>query len=193
MNGDHKTFKTAVYIRVSTDEQAEKGHSLDEQLDRIKEFCDYRAKNKEEKWEIVDIYREDGKSAKDMKGRPEFTRMLNDIYSGKINNIVIYKLDRLTRSVRDLEEILFILEDKKCSLMSVTEEINTSNAFGIFFIRMSTILAQLEIDQTRERTIMGLIGTVKQGITIGKTPLGYKRDLTNKDPKLRKCLVDRLH
>lgn len=189
MNGDHKTFKTAVYIRVSTDEQAEKGHSLDEQLDRIKEFCDYRAKNKEEKWEIVDIYREDGKSAKDMKGRPEFTRMLNDIYSGKINNIVIYKLDRLTRSVRDLEEILFILEDKKCSLMSVTEEINTSNAFRIFFIRMSTILAQLEIDQTRERTIMGLIGTVKQGITIGKTPLGYNRDLTNAEPKLRKRLI----
>lgn len=189
MNGDHKDFKTAIYIRVSTDEQAEKGHSLDEQLDRIKEFCDYRAKNKNETWEIVDIYKEDGKSAKDMKGRPEFTRMINDIYSGKINNIVIYKLDRLTRSVRDLEEVLFILEDKKCSLMSVTEEINTSNAFGIFFIRMSTILAQLEIDQTRERTIMGLIGTVKQGITIGKTPLGYSRDLTNAEPKLRKRLI----
>ena len=97
-----------------------------------------------------------------MKGRPKFQKMLNDICDGTINTICIYKLDRLTRSVRDLEEILSFIEKNDCSLVSVTEEINTQNAYGIFFIRMVILLAQLEIDQTRERTIMGLVGTVKR-------------------------------
>lgn len=180
---EKENIKIGAYIRVSTEDQAREGHSLDEQLDRIKAFCKF-------KWyKICKIYREDGKSAKDMKGRPEFQKMLNDMCDGTINMICIYKLDRLTRSVRDLEEILSLIEEYNCGLVSVTEEINTKNAYGIFFIRMVILLAQLEIDQTRERTIMGLVGTVKQGIPIGKLPLGYKRDENNKDPKLRKRAI----
>lgn len=175
--------KVGIYIRVSTEDQARVGHSLDEQYDRINAFCNFKG------YEICKIYREDGKSAKDMKGRPEFQKMLNDICDGTINMICIYKLDRLTRSVRDLEEILSLIEEYNCGLVSVTEEINTKNAYGIFFIRMVILLAQLEIDQTRERTIMGLVGTVKQGIPIGKLPLGYKRDEQNKDIKLRKRAI----
>lgn len=180
---ENSKLKTAVYIRVSTEDQAREGHSLDEQLDRIKELCKYKRYN------IVKIYREDGKSAKDMKGRPEFLKMIKKVYDGEINNIVIYKLDRLTRSIRDLEEILTLLEDKNCRLVSVSEEIDTSTAFGKFFIRLVILLAQLEVEQTRERTIMGLVGTVKQGIPIGKIPLGYKRDEKNPDPKLKKRAI----
>lgn len=180
---ENKDVKIGAYIRVSTEDQAREGHSLDEQLDRIKAFCKFKGYN------ICKIYKEDGKSAKDMKGRPEFQKMLNDICNGTINTICIYKLDRLTRSVRDLEEILSLIEENNCGLVSVTEEINTKNAYGIFFIRMVILLAQLEIDQTRERTIMGLVGTVKQGIPIGQLPLGYKRDEKNKDIKLRKRAV----
>ncbi len=176
-------IKTAVYIRVSTEDQAREGHSLDEQLDRIKEFCNYKKLN------IKKVYKDDGKSAKDMKGRPEFLKMVKDVKDGKINNICIYKLDRLTRSVKDLEEILVLLDECDCGLMSVSEEINTKGYMGVFFIRLTILLAQLEIDQTRERTIMGLIGTVKQGIPIGKLPLGYKRDVNNKDLKLRKRAI----
>ena len=173
--------KVGVYIRVSTEDQAREGHSLDEQLDRIKAFCKC--------YKICKVYREDGKSAKDMKGRPEFQKMINDLCNGVINTICIYKLDRLTRSIKDLEEILVLLEEKNCDLVSVTEDINTSNAFGKFFVRLVILLAQLEIEQTRERTIMGLVGTVKQGIPIGKLPLGYKRDENNKDIKLRKRAI----
>lgn len=178
-----KEIKTAVYIRVSTEDQAREGHSLDEQLDRIKNYCKFK------ELEIKKVYREDGKSAKNMTGRPEFTKMIKAISEGSINNIVIYKLDRLTRSIRDLEEILVLLEDYECDLMSVTEEINTQNAYGMFFVRMTILLAQLEIEQTRERTIMGLVGTVKQGIPIGKLPLGYIRDSENPNPKLRKRAI----
>ena len=177
---ESKEKRIGVYIRVSTEDQAREGHSLDEQLDRIKAFCKFKEYN------ICKIYREDGKSAKDMKGRPEFQKMLKDICSDKI---CIYKLDRLTRSIKDLEEILVLFEEKHCDLVSVTEEINTSNAFGKFFIRLVILLAQLEVEQTRERTIMGLVGTVKQGIPIGKLPLGYKRDINNEDIKLKKKAI----
>ena len=180
---ESKEKRIGVYIRVSTEDQAREGHSLDEQLDRIKAFCKFKEYN------ICKIYREDGKSAKDMKGRPEFQKMLKDICSDKINTVCIYKLDRLTRSIKDLEEILVLFEEKHCDLVSVTEEINTSNAFGKFFIRLVILLAQLEVEQTRERTIMGLVGTVKQGIPIGKLPLGYKRDINNEDIKLKKKAI----
>lgn len=180
---ENKNLKIGAYIRVSTEDQAREGHSLDEQLDRIKAFCKFKD------YKICKVYREDGKSAKDMKGRPEFQKMINDLCNGVIDTICVYKLDRLTRSIKDLEEILILLEEKNCDLVSVTEDINTSNAFGKFFVRLVILLAQLEIEQTRERTIMGLVGTVKQGIPIGKLPLGYKRDENNKDPKLRKRAI----
>lgn len=175
--------KVGVYIRVSTEDQAREGHSLDEQLDRIKEFCKFK------RYELCKIYREDGKSAKDMKGRPEFQKMLKDVRNDVIDTVCIYKLDRLTRSIKDLEEILVLLEEYKCDLVSITEEINTNNAFGKFFIRLVILLAQLEIEQTKERTEMGLIGTVKQGIPIGKLPIGYKRDENNENEKLKKRAI----
>lgn len=179
---ENKEKRIGAYIRVSTEDQAREGHSMDEQLDRIKAFCKFKG------YKICKIYKEDGKSAKDMKGRPEFQKMLNDIYNDEINGICIYKLDRLTRSIRDLEEILLLLDEKNCELVSVTEEINTS-IYGRFLIRMLISLAQLEIEQTRERTIMGLVGTVKQGIPIGHLPLGYKRDDANEDIKLKKRAI----
>lgn len=180
---EKKEKRIGAYIRVSTEDQAREGHSLDEQLDRIKAFCKFKG------YKICKIYREDGKSAKDMKGRPEFQKMLNDVCNGVIDGVCIYKLDRLTRSIKDLEEILVLLEEQNCDLVSVMEDINTSNAFGKFFVRLVILLAQLEIEQTKERTIMGLVGTVKQGIPIGKLPLGYKRDEFNEDIKLRKRAI----
>ena len=87
--------------------------------------------------------------------------MIENMKSGKINKIIVYKLDRLTRSIKDLENICTLLEEYNCSLESVAEEINTSTANGKFFIRMLTILAQLEIERTSERTKFGLVGAAK--------------------------------
>lgn len=168
-------INAAVYIRVSTEDQAREGYSLDEQERRIKEYCKYKEIN------IYKIFREEGKSAKNTEGRPMFNKMLEEMENNKFNAIVIYKLDRFTRSIVDLDNTLKKMEKKKCDLMSVTEEINTSTAFGKFFVRIIVLLAQLEIEQTSERTIMGLEGAVKEGVYIGQAPLGYKR---YKDKKL---------
>ena len=166
---ENKEVIAAVYIRVSTEDQARQGFSLPEQEERIREYCKFKGIN------IYKIFREDGKSAKTGNYRPEFNKMITDMEQGKFNAIVIYKLDRFTRSLIDLDLTLRRMEDVNCGLISVTEEINTKTAFGKFFIRIIVLIAQLEIEQTSERTIMGLEGAVKEGVHIGKRPLGYDK------------------
>ena len=78
-------------IRVSTEEQSREDNSFDEQLDRIKAFCKFKD------YKICKVCREDGKSSKDMKGSPEFQKMINDLCNGVIDIICIYKLDKKKR------------------------------------------------------------------------------------------------
>lgn len=160
--------KSGLYIRVSTLDQVKTGFSLPEQEERLRALCTYKG------YEVVDIYTDSGISAKDTN-RPEYQRMMNDVKIGKINRIVALKLDRVTRSIMDLEKMVTYLEENDCSLECAYEEINTSNANGRFFVRMLTILAQLELERTSERTYIGLDGAMKAKHFPGKTPLGYKK------------------
>ena len=165
---EKKNFVVGLYPRVSTEDQSRYGHSLDEQEECLKKLCDFKG------YEIYKIYREEGVSAKSMN-RPKFQEMIEDMKNGKINKIIVYKLDRLTRSIQDLESICKMIEEYDCSLESVSEEINTDTATGKFFIRMTTILAQLEIERTSERTKFGLTGAAKKGHFSGKAPIGYRK------------------
>ena len=110
-----------------------------------------------------------------MKHRPAFQKMLEDMRAGKINYIVAYKLDRVTRSVRDLEVLISDLETHHCYLVCDRDDVNTSTANGRFFVRMLTVLSQLEIEIVSERTKFGLNGAIKAGHIPGKVPLGYYR------------------
>ena len=111
-----------------------------------------------------------------MEHRPAFQEMLSDMKKGKINYIVAYKLDRVTRSVRDLEELISQLEHYNCYLVCDRDDVNTSTANGRFFVRMLTVLSQLEIEIVSERTKFGLNGAIKSGHLPGVSPLGYKKD-----------------
>ena len=122
------------------------------------------------------MYEDAGISAKDMAHRPAFQEMLADMKKGKINYIVAYKLDRVTRSVRDLEELIAVLEKHNCYLVCDRDDVNTSTANGRFFVRMLTVLSQLEIEIVSERTKFGLNGAIKSGHLPGTIPLGYKKD-----------------
>ena len=168
MNEEKKNVIAGLYPRVSTDDQVREGFSLDEQEKEMKKLCMYK------NYQIYKVYREEGVSAKNMN-RPKFQEMIQDLKDGKINRIIVYKLDRLTRSIQDLEVICKFIEKYHCSLDSVSEEINTDTAMGVFFIRMTTILAQLEIERTSERTKFGLKGAAKNGHFCGKAPIGYRK------------------
>lgn len=179
MNENKKEI-VGLYPRVSTEDQSRFGHSLDEQESRMRDLCKFK------NYEIYKVYREEGVSAKNTN-RPRFKEMLEDVKTGKINKIIIFKLDRLTRSIQDLENICKFLDQYNCGLESISEEINTSNANGKFFIRMLTILAQLEIERTSERTKIGLVGAAKKGHISGRPPLGYTK---KKDSK--KLFIDEI-
>lgn len=179
MNENKKEI-VGLYPRVSTEDQSRFGHSLDEQESRMRDLCKFK------NYEIYKVYREEGASAKNTN-RPKFKEMLEDIKTGKINKIIIFKLNRLTRSIQDLENICKFLDKYNCGLESISEEINTSNANGKFFIRMLTILAQLEIERTSERTKIGLVGAAKKGHISGRPPLGYTK---KKDSK--KLFIDEI-
>ena len=165
MNNERKI--AAVYIRVSTEDQAREGFSLGEQKEKLLQLCAFKG------YEVFKVYEDAGISAKNMKDRPAFQQMLDDMKAGKLNYIVAYKLDRVTRSVRDLEVLISTLEQYHCYLICDRDDVNTSTANGRFFVRMLTVLSQLEIEIVSERTKFGLNGAIKAGHIPGKVPLGY--------------------
>ena len=120
MNEERKI--AGIYIRVSTEDQACEGFSLGEQEEKLKALCRYKD------YKIYKVYKDAGISAKDMANRPAFQQMLEDMKAGKINYIVAYKLDRVTRSVRDLEVLISELEKHNCYLICDRDDVNTSSA-----------------------------------------------------------------
>ena len=167
MDNERKT--AGVYIRVSTEDQAREGFSLGEQEEKLLQLCKFK------ELDVYKVYKDAGISAKDMEHRPQFQAMLQDMKEGKINYIVAYKLDRITRSVRDLEELISVLEQYNCFLLCDRDDVNTSTANGRFFVRMLTVLSQLEIEIVSERTKFGLNGAIKSGHIPGQRPFGYTK------------------
>ncbi|MFN2746931.1 recombinase family protein [Bacillus sp. z60-18] len=149
-------MRVAMYIRVSTEEQAKHGYSLDAQKEKLEAFC------KSQGWGNYKIYIDDGYSAKDLN-RPKFNLMKDDIESGKIDILLVYRLDRLTRSVIDLYEILKMLDENDCKFKSATEVYDTTNAMGRLFITLIAAIAQWERENLAERVRMGIEKKIKSG------------------------------
>ena len=166
MNNEKKI--AGLYIRVSTEDQAREGFSLPEQEKRLRAMCEYKG------YEIYKLYKDAGISAKTGNTRPAFEELLQDIRDKKCNTIVVLKLDRLTRSVFDLEGIMNFLEENNAYLDCANEEINTTNSSGKMVARLLTTVSQNEIERTSERTKFGLSGAIKEGHIPARAPLGYK-------------------
>lgn len=161
-------IKGACYVRVSTDNQLE-NYSIEEQTDRLKAYC--KAKD----IQIVKIYTDGGYSGGNVN-RPALQQMLQDIDKGLIDSVIVYKLDRLSRSQKDT---LMLIEDcflaKNVDFVSVNENFDTSTPFGRAMIGILSVFAQLEKDQITERFTMGRIGRAKNGYFHGggNAPTGY--------------------
>ena len=165
---DNEKKIAGLYIRVSTEDQAREGFSLPEQEKRLRAMCEYKG------YEIYKLYKDAGISAKTGNTRPAFEELLQDIRDKKCNTIVVLKLDRLTRSVFDLEGIMNFLEENNAYLDCANEEINTTNSSGKMVARLLTTVSQNEIERTNERTKFGLSGAIKEGHIPARAPLGYK-------------------
>lgn len=161
-------MKCVIYVRVSTDEQARHGYSIAAQIEKLEAYCISQG------WEMVKQFIDDGYSAKDLN-RPQFKEMMNIVKKGGIDVVLVYRLDRLTRSVVDLYSILQELDKYECKFKSATEVYDTTNAMGRLFITLVAAIAQWERENTAERVRMGMEKKIKLGLWKGGTPpYGYK-------------------
>ena len=172
--------KCALYIRVSTHRQASvEDGSLKAQEAKLKAYVTYENTAKQANWKTIGTYREEGRSAKDLK-RPEFQRMMQDISDGKINTIIVWKIDRLTRSLKDFSNLLDTFKDKGIQLISLNEKFDTSTAIGRAMLTIILVFAQLEREQTGERTSATMQYRAEQGLWNGGRILGYDLDPNEK-------------
>ena len=116
-------MRCAIYVRVSTDEQAKAGYSLAAQVDRIKSFI------RSQGWTATEIYSDDGYSAKD-RNRPALKRLLDDASEKRFEAVLVYKIDRLSRRLKDLIEIVEELAHYDVGFKSITELIDTTTPEG---------------------------------------------------------------
>ena len=167
MNEEKKI--AGIYKRVSTLDQKREGFSLGEQEEKLKEFCKFKG------YEIYKVYADEGISAKNDK-RPAYQEMMRDVKDKKINVIVAFKLDRLTRSVFDIEKLMKFVNDNECDIDCMADESNTTTSNGRMVMRIMTSVSQNEIEKCSERTKFGMVGAIKAGHIPNKCPLGFKRN-----------------
>jgi DNA invertase Pin-like site-specific DNA recombinase len=160
-------MKAIGYIRVSTEDQAREGISLDNQESKIKAYADLNG------FELVDVIKDEGVSGKTMD-RPGMNRINAMIETGEIDAVIVYKLDRLSRKTIDILSTLDAWEKKNIAFHSITDKIDTKTAAGKFLLTILSALAQMERDLISERTIDALAHKKKAGEWCGRVPFGYR-------------------
>ena len=162
-------MKVAIYARVSTTNQAQEGYSIDGQLSALSSYCDAKG------WQVADTYTDAGYTGSNLD-RPALQRLLLDINRKKVDAVLIYKLDRLSRNVRDtLYLAKDIFEANGISFISLSENIDTSTAMGALFLTLLSAIAEFEREQITERMQMGKVGRAKSGKAMSwiYPPFGY--------------------
>lgn len=162
-------LRVALYVRVSSQEQADEGYSIGEQTERLKKYAEAM------EWEIYKIYVDPGYSGGNID-RPGLNEMIRDVEAGEIDTVVVYKLDRLSRSQFDtlyLIEKVFLVNNT--DFISMTENFATNTPLGRAMIGFLAVFAQLEKDKINERTLMGKEARAKEGKWGGGSsePIGY--------------------
>ncbi|MFC1521866.1 recombinase family protein [Elusimicrobiota bacterium] len=165
---EERVLRTACYVRVSTEEQARHGFSIAAQKERLGLIC------KSEGWNVSDFYVDDGYSGKDL-GRPAMEHLRRNAISGKFDIVLVYKLDRLSRRVKDLVTLAEEFKKLNVGLRSATEPFDTTNPAGTMFFNMLGSFAQFERELIGERTKMGLRRRLKEGKWNGPSPFGFSR------------------
>lgn len=161
--------KVVLYPRVSTKGQVEDGHSLDFQVEKMLAYC------KAMDYAVVGIYSDNGYSGSNLE-RPGIQRIIEEAPTGKFDAVIVYKLDRLSRSQK---HTMYMLEDvfipNDIAFISMSESFDTSSQFGIAMVGILSVFAQLERANIKERTFDGRKGRAKQGDWHGggPHPIGY--------------------
>lgn len=158
-----------LYVRVSTLEQAEEGYSIAEQEAKLRAYCSAMG------YTVYNVHIDPGYSGASLD-RPGIKKVISDVRAGKVRKVIVWKLDRLSRSQKDT---MVMLEDvfleNRCDFVSLLESFDTSTPFGRAIVGLLAVFAQLERENIKERTAMGRQARIKKGYFHGShAPLGYQ-------------------
>jgi DNA invertase Pin-like site-specific DNA recombinase len=187
--------RCAVYTRVSTDERLDQSfNSLDAQREAGQAYI---ASQRAEGWlPVANDYDDGGYSGGNME-RPALKRLMNDIIADQVDIVVVYKIDRLTRSLTDFARLIEVFERHKVSFVSVTQQFNTTTSMGRLMLNILLSFAQFEREVTGERIRDKIAASKRKGIWMGGyTPLGYevkerKLAVVEKDAEIVRRIFER--
>jgi site-specific DNA recombinase len=165
-------YETGLYVRVSTEEQAQEGFSIRAQEQKLADYA--RIKD----WPIYKIYIDEGISGKDIKGRPAVKELIDDVKAGNVKNVLVFKIDRLTRSTADLIYLIDTFNQYDCAFNSLLESIDTHTSSGRMFLKIIGIFAEFERENIIERTKVGVERKVKEGYSLCTAQASYGYDRT---------------
>ncbi|MBR9804669.1 recombinase family protein [bacterium] len=176
-NGQDETegLRIAVYIRVSSTRQAMEGDSLEAQRNDSRKGIDYRSSMHCWNVKSIEHYVDAGRSAKD-QNRPELQRLKSDIVAGRIDLVIVVKLDRLTRSLLDFVELWALFSNHGVRLVSLREDFDTSTPMGEAMLKLIMVFAELERKLTAERTLATMNDRTERGLWNGGFVYGYQSD-----------------
>jgi len=175
-------MQTGIYVRVSTEEQAREGFSIRAQQEKLATYA------KVMEWNTYKIYTDEGISGKNIVDRPAINDMIRDIKSQTIENVLVFKVDRLTRSTKDLTELLEIFQENDCSFNSLMESIDTKSASGRMFLKIIGIFAEFERENISERVRLGFEKKAREGYSqcTNLASYGYTRENGNNIQEIHK-------
>jgi site-specific DNA recombinase len=179
-------MKAIGYVRVSTEEQAREGISLENQRQRIKTYCQYKD------FDLADIIEDAGISGGKNKARAGFIELLNRIETGDIQVIVLYSLERISRDMLTLLALERLLDERDIELHTVEGQVDTSTPDGWLNFAMKAFLGEMERRQVKYRTKRAMEYKKTQGAVVGSVPYGFRREGNGLIADLREQGVVRL-
>lgn len=159
--------RVAIYCRVSTVEQAEEGYSIDEQNLKIREYCE------REGHEIYNLYEDRGISGKNITNRPGIKQLLQDATENKFDLVIVWKLNRISRKLLDILNIVELLNKHNIVFRSLTENFETETPSGKLQLNIMGAIGEFERETIAENVKMGLLARAKEGRWNGGVVLGY--------------------
>lgn len=190
-----RIFKCAIYTRKSSEEGLEQDFNS---LDAQREACEaYIKSQKHEGWKLIEKQYNDGGFSGGTMNRPAFQDLLQDVENGKVDIVVVYKVDRLTRSLMDFSKIVDIFDKHETSFVSITQQFNTTTSMGRLTLNILLSFAQFEREVTGERIRDKFAASKKKGMWInGMPPMGYvkkdgKLEIKQSEAKIVKLIFDK--
>lgn len=191
----NKVLKCAIYTRKSSEEGLEQDFNS---LDAQREACEaYIKSQKHEGWELIKKQYNDGGFSGGTMNRPAFQELLKDVETGEVDIVVVYKVDRLTRSLMDFAKIVDVFDKHETSFVSITQQFNTTTSMGRLTLNILLSFAQFEREVTGERIRDKFAASKKKGMWInGMPPMGYvkkdgKLEIELKEAKVVKLIFEK--